>query len=316
MYINKNMTKWSNYPNFIDDSTPMYRSEYNKILIQSKELCSTDDADFDIPQDRAVFEKNIRWPEGSVILVKFLDGQEWQHKWIEKTVVEQIVPLISPKLSIKFVDRTSTADVKITLNFSGYGASLLGTKCKLVDQYKPTMKFGTIDFPESRKFEYDGKQYTIPDNVDIPINNTGSVIKHEFGHVFGKWHEHQNPIDNPIKWDVNKVLKYYIEPPEPWQKKDIYNNILNKMDIDKSIATPFDPSSIMMYTVLPELTTNNIGFTKNENYSPLDIEWIQTYSSYVPEKSSSKTLQWILIILFIIVLSGVIIYIILKKRDN
>ena len=256
---------WSEYPNFIGPNTHLSKSEEKELLITSKQLCSIEPADFNLVESRAVYENALKWPPNYAIRIKFLDGAEWQKAWVEKIVTEEIEPHIDPRLSFKFVKREDYADVK-TFKFDGYGASLVGTMCQNTGQFDASMKYGFLDFPQSRKFEFKSRVYTIPEYVEHGSNNeTGSVIKHEFGHVMGKHHEHQNPIDNPIVWDVDKALKYYTEDPPPWTKKDVYNNIFKRLSIAEVDATPFDPSSIMIYTVLRKLTKNGIGFEKNEN---------------------------------------------------
>jgi hypothetical protein len=270
------MNKWKKYPNFVSTEMLKNRSlDLKNFTKETRELCQTDDAFFNVETPRAVYEKVVRWSPNSTIYIKFLDGDEWQKKWVEKKVKEDIEPIVKNMITLKFVNKNEYADVKITFNFDGYGASLIGTRCRDVSQSNPSMKLGILDFPISRMFEYNGNIYTIPDNIEMPTHNDGGVIKHEFGHVFGKMHEHQNPIDNPIQWNVPKVLKYYSSPPNSWKDDDIYNNIINKLPLSQVVATPFDPLSIMMYTIDPELTTNNIGFQKNNDYSEYDILWLK-----------------------------------------
>lgn len=266
------MEKWSKYPNFI--TTNQFRSDDVKI---SKQICHIDDAYFNIVEPRAVIQKSVKWPPNYKIRIKFLDGDDWQKAWVQKIVTENISPLIDPSLSFLFVDRRDYADVKISFKFNGYGSSMIGTKCQYASQYEPTMQYGILDSPKSRKFEFDSKIYIIPENVPETINNTGSVIKHEFGHVLGKQHEHQNPIDNPIVWNVDRTYKYYEEPPDPWSRESVYNNLFKMLKPSQVDATPFDPMSIMMYTIVPELTMNGFGFTKNDEYSKQDLEWLRNH---------------------------------------
>lgn len=297
------------YRNFIDIN--QYRYDNDELLKTSKQLCTIDDSEFNIVKPRAVYQKSVKWPPNYTIRIKFLDGQEWQKAWVKKIVNEEIQPIIYPSLSFQFVDNSEYADVKITFKFPGYGASLIGTRCQDTPQNSPTMKLGILDFPKSRKFELNSKIYVIPDNVPETINNTGSVIKHEFGHVLGKYHEHQNPIDNPIIWDVEKTYKYYLEPPEPWDKTDIINNILTRLTIEEVDATPFDPESIMMYTVLPELTKNGIGFKKNDDYSEKDLEWMKNHSiGVIGQDTDYKKYIWTAIV---VIFAISIIFVMSKK---
>lgn len=296
------MVNWSIYPNFtrhsIDDDL--------------KYECVIPSSEYDKLFDRAVFQKSVRWPIYYTIKVKFLNGDDWQIAWVKKVVEEQISPIIYPYLFIIFVEPTEYADVKIKFVYDGtYGGSLIGTQCRTTKQNEESMKFGgnMLDYPFDRKFEYQGKEYIVPDSVQgehpDPKGN-GSVIKHEFGHVFGKWHEHQNPIDNPINWDIKKTLQKYMYEPPPWTKQEVYKNVIDKLPLNDADATPFDPSSIMMYKVSSNLTTNGIGFNRNYDYSPMDIQWLKSHSfdpnlsvEEFEKRSNVSTTLWIVLLGFI-----------------
>lgn len=279
------MTDWSKYPNFI--SNVDYRSNINvkeNIIKKCKKLCFTDDKYFDLPSERAVYMKKIKWPINSTITVKFLNGQDWEKAWVEKIVKEEIEPYILPSLSFKFVQ--DYADVKILFKKDIYSFTIIGTNCINISQNRPSMQLGSLDFPQSRQFEYNSKIYKIPNNVEYDDNYNGAVIKHEFGHVLGKFHEHQNPINNPIQWNVEKVLQFYRKEQPDFTKQDIYENIIKKLNVSEVDATPFDPLSIMMYTINTDLTTNGIGFESPNEFSKTDIEWLKRCAETNPKNYS------------------------------
>lgn len=298
----------------MSDWYPNFTTEPQKDL---KHVCIIPPSEYEFiyESDRAVFEKSVRWPQGYTIKVKFLNGDDWQKAWVQKVVKEQVEPLVNPNLFIQFVNTSDNADVKIKFVYDGtYGGSLIGIRCRDTGQNEGSLFFGgdMLDFPLSRQFEFEGVQYTVPENIkgqQPDPNHNGSVIKHEFGHVFGKWHEHQNPINNPIQWDIPKTLNYYTSEPPPWSKDEVYYNVINKLPLNQADATSFDSMSIMMYGVDASLTTNNVGFKRMYEYSPQDIEWLQ-YHCYDPNKNlvdfnKPFTFQWwwiLLIIGFIILL--------------
>lgn len=294
-----------------------------------KKVCVIPKSEYDDKYNRAAIQKSTRWPMFYTIKVKFLNGQEWQHAWIKKVVEEQIAPLVYPNLFIKFVENDQYADVKIKFMYNGiYGASLIGTKCKDTPQNKPSMMFNghALDTPLSGFFEYNSKVYKIPNgqNESDDPNGNGAVIKHEFGHVFGKWHEHQNPIDNPIQWDVSKVLKKYMSQPPPpyWTRQETYNNIINKLSINDVDATPFDAQSIMIYPIDASITKNGVGFDKTFDYSPMDIEWLKYHAvdpqldilSFEQGGNSGFQFQWWYILILIIIVIGIFLLVKFFRR--
>src|SRR3546814_5272957 len=75
-------------------------------------------------------------------------------------------------LEFEFV---SSANAQVRIAFNDDGAwSYVGTDALGIPANQPTMNFGWLD---------------------------QGVVQHEFGHMIGMIHEHQNPRDNPIQWD-------------------------------------------------------------------------------------------------------------------
>jgi hypothetical protein len=304
--------EWSIYPNFTIDSDES----------DLKYECVIPSSEYKTLFDRAVFQKSVRWPLHYTIKVKFLNGDNWQIAWVKKVVDEQISPIINPNLFITFVEPNDYADVKIKFVYDGtYGGSLIGTQCRVTGQNETSMKLGgnMLDYPFDRQFTYQGKIYKVPDSVQgehpDPQGN-GSVIKHEFGHVFGKWHEHQNPINNPIEWNIPKTLDKYMNEPPPWTREEVYKNVIDKLPLVDADATSFDPSSIMMYKVSSHLTLSGVGFNRNYDYSPLDIEWLKSHS-FDPNMSLDEfnasalsKINWFYVALFVlVVICGMYLYV-------
>ena len=94
---------------------------------------------------------------------------------------------------------------------------------------------------------------------------------HEFGHLIGLIHEHQNPSGQKIQWDTKKVIEWAKET-QGWSEETTKENIINKYDKNSINGSDFDPLSIMLYFFPGSLTTNNKGTQQN-------FEWInKTYN--------------------------------------
>jgi|LakMenEpi03Aug12_release.lakeMendotaPanAssembly.Ray.scaffolds.fasta_scaffold17597_2 hypothetical protein len=163
---------------------------------------------------------------------------------IKKIIMERLQPLVNLKF-IFLDDNVNTALVRIDFDPNKGSWSLLGTDC-MQNKDGPTMNFAWFD--------------------------VGTVL-HEFGHLLGMIHEHQNPRGEKIKWDANKVYKW-AESTQGWDKKETDTNILNAYDIDHINGSDFDPLSIMLYFFPASLTTNGKGTKQNLRFSGIDVTWI------------------------------------------
>lgn len=163
---------------------------------------------------------------------------------VKKIVNERIQPLVS--LKFQFVDKNSDADVRISFDASGGAWSELGTDAKNIAADKATMNLGWFDV---------------------------STVMHEFGHVLGMIHEHQNPSGQTIDWNDQKVYEWANET-QGWNKDMTDKNILNKYSKTQVNGSSFDPLSIMLYFFPGDLTNNGIGTNQNLRLSGLDMEFI------------------------------------------
>ncbi len=184
-------------------------------------------------------------------LIKYFKKHE------KKIVKERIQPLVN--LQLEFID-TPDALVRISFNPDGGSWSLLGIDCIDTPAKDATMNLGWFDV---------------------------ATTMHEFGHMLGMIHEHQNPFSNPIAWNKPKVIAWAQET-QGWSADVTETNILNAHSSGIN-GSEFDPLSIMLYFFPAELTTNNQGTHQNLTLSGLDVTWIvKTYpgenSEILPEK--------------------------------
>lgn len=164
---------------------------------------------------------------------------------IKKIVRERIKPLVN--LDIDFVEDINQANVRVSFDPNGGAWSLVGTDhLHEKDSKTPTINLGWFDVP---------------------------TTIHEFCHMLGMIHEHQNPRGEKIHWNDAKVFEW-AKRTQGWSEKTTEENIINKYDKNSINGSDFDPLSIMLYFFPAELTTNGIGTKQNVRMSGLDVIWI------------------------------------------
>jgi hypothetical protein len=173
-----------------------------------------------------------------------------------KLIVTKLVAPAVPSLTLNFVD--SGGDVRVRFDSTKGSYSVVGTNCKQ-DQINPTMNLGWMD--------------------------VGTIV-HEFSHVLGMLHEHQNPND-PIKWDAQKVYAWAAAT-QGWNTEQTNENILNTFSLDSVDASTFDPNSVMLYFFPSYLTTNGYSPKQNLRYSTVDLAWLSKYYGNSTQQQSSS----------------------------
>lgn len=233
---------------------------------------------------------------------------------IKKVVNERIKPLVN--LDIEFVNHPKDANVRISFDPDGGAWSLVGTDA-LHQKTGATMNLGWIDVP---------------------------TCIHEFGHMLGMIHEHQNPRGQKIEWDDNEVFKW-AETTQGWSKNTTEKNIIDKYDISSINGSVFDPLSVMLYFFPAKLTLNHKGTHQNLRLSGLDVQWIskmypktggespnQFYERVYDESiqdsihksildrysfvndNNNYTVYWIIAISIIVILILVVLWLLLSKN--
>ena len=241
---------------------------------------------------RAGYIEDKAWSRKRKYLVcQFLEGVAWKRAWVEKVVTEKLNSIIK----LRFIFDQFHPSPHITICFQPKGAwSYVGTDC--IKYSPPSMNLEWLDPPgeddEEGKFTFKGVKYTVPANADRNKNNIGGTVIHEFCHALGLIHEHQNPRDNPIKWNVDKVYNFYSGPPNNWPKSRIRTNIINKYSTNHINGSEYDPDSIMLYYFPSELTENNFQMNANFELSKNDIQVLQElYGKPDPTVERSLTLD-------------------------
>ena len=197
-----------------------------------------------------------KWPAGTTLRCRFLDGSAKMRKKVRAIALEWQK---YADIKLKFVD-SGSAQVRISFyadsgSWSAVGRDALNTA--YFPLHQPTMNFGWL------RDDTDAQEYH-------------RVVTHEFGHALGCIHEHQQPKFDR-KWDVAKVMKYFAGPPNFWTPADIRSNVLDKYSPKGITATQFDPKSIMLYAFDGSLFADGKGPTnENTNVSAKDKALIKT----------------------------------------
>jgi hypothetical protein len=184
----------------------------------------------------AVWMGNL-WDPGTQIRVAFLDGDPFYHQKVREHLKEWTD---SVNLGFEFVPANDpTAMVRITFAFNRVYDSQLGRDANesMLGKGGYTMRLG-FD-PQHNEDMYNF--YTL----------------HEFGHVLGLVHEHQNP-GTTIQWNERAVIDYYLSTNPQWTEATVRQNILTALVYQRDVQnyTAFDPDSIMMYPIPPGLASN------------------------------------------------------------
>lgn len=161
---------------------------------------------------------------------------------VKHVIEKRIMPITD--LEIIFVSNPEEANVRIGFDANGGSWSLLGTDC--LHSKEKTFNLGWLD---------------------------AATIMHEFGHVLGLIHEHQNPEGKNIDWDLPKLYAW-AKKTQGWDKEMVDTNIVQKYDKSQINGSKFDPKSIMLYFFPASLTKNNKGTDINQRLSPKDVVYI------------------------------------------
>lgn len=202
---------------------------------------------------KAALLKDAKWPVGSVITLRFLEGAPELQARVRK-VAEEWTRLANLTFDWRADGRT---DIRIAFKQGNGSWSYLGKQCRLIPEPKPTMNYGWLT----------------PTSNDDELRR---VVLHEFGHALGLIHEHQNPKNGGIAWNKAAVVNDLKGPPNNWDEATIENNMFKKYEVGAIIGTPPDPTSIMMYPIPRAWTKDGTQAGLNGELSQKDRDFIKT----------------------------------------
>jgi hypothetical protein len=100
-------------------------------------------------------------------------------------------------------------------------------------------------------------------------------VLHEFGHVLGLVHQHQNPAA-AISWNQAAVMRDLLTPAHCWSIDDIQHNVFNPTRADIGAMSEMDPHSIMGPVIPASWTTNGYSIDFNTDLSEMEKRFIRS----------------------------------------
>jgi len=206
--------------------------------------------------EKAVGDDQLKWPIEVALVVRFLDGTEWQHDEVRKHAYTWTK---ATRGKIRFtyltVEDAGPSDMRITFD-TNESKSRVGTNATNYPD-TATMWLGWVTSAQA----------------DEDYRQIQSVILHEFGHALGLNHEHQHP-EASIPWDVEAVYKYYADH-DKWRRGQVDTNIFMHYTGVHDVHIGYDKLSIMHYWIPDTLTIGNLEIPATVSLSDSDVVFIR-----------------------------------------
>lgn len=204
------------------------------------------------------------WSPGRTLRVKFIQGGS---DYVRSKVKQYaLVWTQYANISLEFVD-SGDAEIRVAFIDGAGSNSYVGTDALTISADEHTMNFGW--FNDSTK--------------DDEFSRT---VTHEFGHVLGCRHEHQQP-NADIHWNKDYVYSYYAK--QGWSHADVDRNVFYKYSASETTASAFDSASIMEYPIPSGFTTDGFTVGWNRYLSSTDIDFIA--NAYPYSTLSTRSLE-------------------------
>jgi len=264
--------------------------DYSKI-----KMCAADlhNAPFsDSKKARAVSYKGLIWPERSIIYINFetvpldidIEESEFIINPIDSFAYDPLEKICCDRIrAAKLTKDQNTVQIAVEDSIKEIVMKRFQPYINLTFVFGPGNSNINISFSKTGAWSVIGRN----SNYAKPSMNFGSfsvrIVLHEFGHALGLGHEHQSPINNSIKWNLEEVYKWA----KGWSQEQVYYNIIKRLETteinDISYFKPgtvdptlveYDPSSIMLYFYPPEVTLDNKGTALNLILSKKDVLYL------------------------------------------
>jgi len=178
--------------------------------------------------------KNRYWETGKTIKVAWVGGNSTQHAFVIKNAErwKQVA-----NIDFQWGVNILYSDIRVGFNNSG-AWSFVGRIPESLNTQQ-TMNFAWLD---------------------------SITVLHEFGHMLGLFHEHQNP-NNPIAWNTANVIADASGPPNNWSLATIRNNILNRLTASQTDNSPYNNNNPMGYPYPASWTTDGSSGNPQDRFT-------------------------------------------------
>jgi hypothetical protein len=182
------------------------------------------------PRSRATWDTTALWdkPDHTLVIV-FLDHTN-DKELLDKVqyYAEEWEKYANLTFDFRYGEEAfDEADVAITFYGKGWASAVGNSSKKNIARHKPSMHLELTRDTDEEEFR--------------------RHVFHEFGHVLGFEHEHQNPKAD-IKWREQEALDYFKERNPNWTDDDVRRNVLKPLSSHTVDSGEFDPFSIMIYS--------------------------------------------------------------------